>query len=567
MPDTRKPRVLVIGLDGATFRVIRPMIEAGQLSALRRLMGEGTHGVLRSTIQPSSEQAWPTFMTGVQNGKHGIFGFVQRVPGSYEYQYTNARAQRARTLWRILSDSGRPVIAINVPMTYPPEPVNGALIGGLMTPSERSRFTHPPDLYEELKREIGGYIINVDIETGRLRDAGEEQLLREIEEMTRQRTAAVKYLARTRDWDLLTVVYGAADRVSHKFWKYMDAEHPTLQAGKAGVIPHVYRLLDEAVGELMTELADERTLVLLVSDHGFGPLKKALFLNQWLAEHGYLTFQSPQALSPGNQIKSWVNTALRQAVHWLDRPWMSAIKRMAFDLLPGLKGKLHSSMAYATVDWRRTRAYGSGTMGNVYLNLRGREPLGIVDPGTEYEAVRSQLIAELKALRDPDTGSPVFEDVYRREDIYRGPYLDLAPDVVGLLDPTYHVAAVDWRPAGGSVIASLEDDLLFVGDLTGQHDMEGILIAQGPGIKPGAEVQGIGIIDVAPTILACLGEPVPADMDGRVAAELFAGSLRTVSATALQLADVPPEEESGDGYSAEEADEVAARLRGLGYID
>lgn len=569
MTGGQNPRVLVIGLDGATFRIIKPMIEAGELPALRRLIEDGTHGVLRSTIQPSSEQAWSTFMTGVQNGKHGIYGFVQRVPGSYDYEYTNAHTQRGRTLWRILSDSGsgRPVIAVNVPMTYPPEPVNGVLVGGLMTPSERSRFTYPPDLYEELKREVGGYTINVDIETGRLQEAGEEQLLHEIEEMMRQRSAAVKYLAHTRDWDLLSVVYGAGDRVSHKFWKYMDQEHPTLQAGKGGVIPRVYSLLDEEVGELVSELADERTLVLLVSDHGFGPLKKAFFLNQWLSEHGYLAFKEREVRDWGTRLHGWVNAGLRQAVHWLDRPWMGAAKRAAFDLLPGLKGRMHSSMAYAKVDWMRTRAYGSGTMGNIYLNVRGREPQGIVEQGEEYEVLRSHLIEELKSLRDPDTGAPVFEEVYRREDIYHGPYLELAPDVVGLLDPTYHIAAVDWRPAGGDVITSLEDQLLFVGDLTGQHDMDGILIAYGSNVRRGAVVEGAGIIDIAPTILAVLGEPIPEEMDGSVVNELFIEEIATISTIAGTGDEPSSQADAGDGYSDEEAEEVAARLRGLGYID
>ena len=561
-------RVLVIGLDGATFRVIQPMVAAGELPVLGRLMKQGTYGVLRSTIQPSSEQAWVTFMTGVQNGKHGIFGFVQRKPGSYEYQYVNARHQRAPTLWRLLSERGRRVIAINVPMTYPPEPVNGALIGGLMTPSERSRFTYPPDLYEELKREIGGYIINVDIETGALKDAGEERLLREINEMIRLRTEAVKYLARTRPWDLLCVVYGAADRVSHKFWKYMQMDSPTLASGKGGAIPQVYRRLDQAVGELMDHVADEHTVVLLVSDHGFGPLKKAFFLNQWLTEQGYLCWRGKEPLNLRAGFQMGLNRILRQAVHWLDHPWMSAAKQAAFATWPDLKGKLHSSMAYAKVDWSRTLAYALGTMGNICLNVKGREPQGIVEPGSQYEALRTQLIEELKQLRDVETGRPIFLAVYRREEIYHGPYVELAPDIVGLLDSTYHVAAVDWRPAGGAVIVPLGEQLLFVGDLSGQHDMDGILIAYGPHVRQGAEIAGAGIVDMAPTLLALLGEPIPDYMDGRVLLELFDESLAAERASTGAGEGAPAlTEEAGEVYTEEEEEEIAARLRGLGYVD
>lgn len=565
MADAFARRVLVIGLDGATFRVLRPMAEAGELPVLSRLMAAGAHGVLRSTIQPSSEQAWPAFFTGVQNGKHGIFGFVQRIPGTYETQYVNASLQRAPTLWRILSERGRRVLVVNVPITYPPEEVNGVLIGGLMTPSERSRFTHPPHIYEEVRRAVGGYTIDVDIETGRLKDAGEEALLDAVEDMERARTRAVKYLAERYGWDFLCVVYGAADRVSHKFWRYMDSEAPSVRAaGKAGVIPRVYQLLDQAVGELLDDLAGPDTLVLLVSDHGFGPLKKAFFLNQWLAEEGYLVFKA-RAEDMGTRARTALNAGLRRAVHELDQPWMAAAKRAAFALWPGLKGKLHSSMAYAGVDWSHTRAYAVGTMGNIYLNVRGREPQGIVEMGAEYEALREELIAGLKALRDVETGAPVFLDVYRREDIYHGPYLEEAPDIVGLLDPTYHVAAVDWRPAGGGVIESLGDKLLFVGDLTGQHDLDGILIAHGPHVRAGAPLAGAHIIDIAPTILAAMGEQVPAYMDGRVLAQLFDSPLQVEIAGEGHPILLPSPEESG--YSAEEAEEIASRLRGLGYLE
>ena len=219
-------RVLVIGLDGATFNVIEPLIAQGRLPTLARLMREGTHAPLRSTIQPSSEQAWTSFMTGVQNGKHGIFSFVRRRPGSYEFEYVNGRNIGAPALWDILSDRGRPTITINVPMTYPPHPVKGVLIGGLMSPGERSRFTYPDGIYEELCQAVGGYVIDVDTERGDLTPEEEERLVEQVFEMTRLRTAATLHLAHTRPWDLLTVVYGSPDRVSHKFWKYMDPAHP-----------------------------------------------------------------------------------------------------------------------------------------------------------------------------------------------------------------------------------------------------------------------------------------------------------------------------------------------------
>lgn len=554
-------RVLVIGLDGATFRLIRPWAEAGHLPHMARLLQEGAWGHLRSTIQPSSEQAWASFATGVQNGKHGIYGFVRRVPGTYQLEYVNGRHQRARTLWRILSDRGRPVIVLNVPMTYPPEPVHGVLIGGLLSPGVHSRFTYPDGLYQELQRAIGGYIINVDIERGRLDPTTEDLLLNQIREMIRLRTEATLYLASTRPWDFLAVVYGAPDRVSHKFWKYMDPSHPLYTpqgaARRGEVILDTYRQIDAAIGRLLRELADDETTVFLVSDHGFGPLIGALYLNQWLAEEGYL----------GLEGEGWWPRLLRQGAGLLDVPWLGDLKERAFQVLPGLKGRLHSAMAFQGVDWSRTRAYAVGTMGNLYVNLRGREPGGIVDPGQEYEALREELIAGLRSLRDPRTGAPLFEAVYRREELYHGPYLDLAPDVVGLLDPRYHVAAVDWRCRKQGIVARVDEgEMLFVADLSGQHDMQGVLLAWGRNVRPGP-LAGASIVDMAPTILHTLGEAVPSSMDGRVLRDLFTEEyLREQPVHLLEEGEGGVQPPGEDGYSEEEARAIEERLQGLGYL-
>lgn len=588
-------RVLVIGLDGATFNIIEPLVAQGRLPTLGRLMREGVHAALRSTVQPSSEQAWASFMTGVQNGKHGVFSFVRRRPGSYEFGYVSGRDVRAPALWQILSTRGRPTITINVPMTYPPQPVNGVLIGGLMSPGERSRFTYPDGMYDELSRAVGGYIIDVDIERGDLTPEEEERLVGQVHEMIRLRTAATLYLARTRPWDLLTVVYAAPDRVSHKFWKYMDPTHPLYTpegAARFGqVIPRVYEAVDAAVAELLAALADEQTTVLILSDHGFGPLHKALYLNKWLTQRGYLAYRPP-APSPGGRARAAFTATARRALRWLDLPLLSWLKARAFELWPGLKGELFSSMTFAQVDWPRTRAYAVGTMGNIYLNVQGREPAGIVAPEAEYEQVRDSLINELAALTDDETGEPVFRAVYRREELYDGPYLQEAPDIVCLKDARYHVAAVDWRTQRDDrVLVPLQPgELLFAADISAQHELDGILIAWGAGVRQGGsqglpsplpqavrasryggqagspQPAGPRIIDLAPTILRLLGEPVPAEMDGvPLLGDLEARERRGAAFSPSCSAKEGGEE--GVGYTEEEEAELKARLRSLGYLD
>jgi predicted AlkP superfamily phosphohydrolase/phosphomutase len=606
-------RILVIGLDGATFNVIEPLVAQGRLPTLARLMREGAHAPLRTTIQPSSEQAWASFMTGVQNGKHGVFSFVRRRPGSYEFEYVSGRDVRAPALWQVLSARGRPTITINVPMTYPPRPVNGVLIGGLMSPGERSRFTYPDGVYEELCQAVGGYIIDVDIERGDLTPEEEERLVEQVHEMIRLRTAATLHLARTRAWDLLTVVYAAPDRVSHKFWKYMDPTHPLCTpegAARFGqVIPRVYEAVDAAVAELLAALADEQTTVLILSDHGFGPLRQAIYLNKWLAQRGYLAYR-PTTPSPGRRAQEAFIKAMRRTLRWIDLPLLSWLKARAFELWPTLKGELFSSMTFAQVDWPRTRAYAVGTMGNVYLNVRGREPAGIIAPGVEYEQVRDQLMAELAALTDDKTAEPVFRAVYRREELYHGPYLEEAPDIVCLKDARYHVAAVDWRThQDDRVLVPLQPgELLFAADISAQHELDGVLIAWGAGVRPGApqslsclrpaataahrgpsapgwrpvqddslRLAGARIVDLAPTILQLLGEPVPVEMDG---VPLLGQEDRETRACPEQsegrqgdLTPFPPllvtegGAEGNGGYTEAAAAEVEARLRSLGYLD
>lgn len=571
-------RVLVIGLDGATYRLISPLAAAGQLPNLQRLMQNGAAGVLQSTIQPSSEQAWATFMTGQNNGRHGVYGFQQRRPGTYQFSYVNGHSIRAPSLWRLLSQRGRDVIVINVPMTYPPQPVRGVLIGGLLSPGVHSDFTYPPGLYAELRQACGDYVIDVDIERGQLSD---DQLADTVEaalRMIRLRTCATLHLARTRPWDLLMTVYGASDRLAHKFWKHWDPNHPLhtpeLAAAFGDVLPRVYRELDAAVGELLAELVDERTTVFIVSDHGFGGMEKAVYLNRWLMHQGYLTLKS----GVPRDVRRWpqlvVRSALRQGRSLLANPALAQVKQWAFARFPRLKGDLYSSVAFAQVDWTRTRAYALGNMGNIYLNLQGREPAGIVAPGATASALQDELIAALRGLINPDSGTPVFHTIYRGADLYHGPYVGDGPDIVGVKDCRYHVVTADWQ-RGDDIVAPLGSVMHFAADQSGQHELEGVVMASGPGVRRGVEIGTARLLDAAATILYALHEPIPADMDSRVIDALFEPTLlaqRPPKLASRYQSAAPDDDEQSDppdlsDYTDSEAAQVRDRLIALGYLD
>ncbi|HZQ09656.1 MAG TPA: alkaline phosphatase family protein [Anaerolineae bacterium] len=566
MADSSKPRVVVIGLDGATWTLLNPLLAQNKLPTLGTLIQNGSRAVLRSCIQPSSEQAWSAFATGKQNGKFGLYGFYQRAKNSYALEYINASQRRAATLWRILSDRQKKCIVVNVPLTYPVEPVCGALVSGLMTPGLHSQFTYPPELKKELLRELGEYIIDVDIERGESDVSSLGDLAERVQRMSELQTRAFEYLLeKNPDWDFAMLVHRAPDILCHKFWRYQDPTHPLYNAREAqqwgNVISDAFQYLDALNARILERVSDENTTIIVLSDHGFGALTHAVYLNLYFAQRGILAYRQQQA----NPIAS----ALRAGVTRLNNPVVGAVKQKMFEAFPHLKSNLHYSMAYGNIDWSRTQAYAIGTMGNVYLNVRGREPNGIVEM-QDYEATRDRVISAMRELCNPETNQPIFDFVYRREEIYNGDALDKAPDVVGLIDGPYHIAAVDWRGADGtkSVVEKLGSQLLFVSDTSGQHRMDGILIASGAGIVPNASdathrtmTQSPNLIDLAPTILQLLGEPIPDDMDGRVVSGLLADKWTVEYAAATTF------ENRMDGeYSEAEEKEIEERLAGLGYL-
>lgn len=561
MTASSKTRVLVLGLDGATWTLLDPLLAQNKLPTLGKLIENGSRSILRSCIQPSSEQAWSAFATGKQNGKFGLYGFYQRAKNSYALEYINASHRRAATLWRILSDRQKKCVVVNVPLTWPVEAINGAVVSGLMTPGLASQFTYPPELKDELLTELGEYIIDVDIERGESGPTSLGELEARVKRMSELQTRAFELLLdKNPDWDFGMLVHRAPDILCHKFWRYQDPTHPLYDENEAGewseVINNCFAYLDEYNARILEKYADENTTVIVLSDHGFGPLTHAVYLNQYFSQRGILAYKQQQS--------GTLASAMRAGVKRLNNPLLGAVKAKVFEALPRLKSNLHYSMAYGNMDWAHTKAYAVGTMGNVYLNVRGREPEGMVDPA-EYEAARSEVIVAMRELRDPETARPIFDFVYRREEIYNGDALEEAPDVVGLIDGPYHIAAVDWRGANGqarSVVEKVGNQLLFVSDTSGQHRMDGILIGNGKGIATKAQFSSTPqLIDLAPTILQLFGEAIPSDMDGRVLNELLTHPQRPEYAPAEAF------ENKMDGeYSTEEEKEIEERLAGLGYL-
>ena len=565
---------MVIGLDGATFVLLKPWLEQGKLPALQRLIQEGTHGELLSTVPPLSPQAWTSFMTGKNPGKHGIFEFTDFEPQSYNIRFTNATCRVGKSLWRILSEEGKKVGVINVPMTYPPEPVNGFLVSGFEAPGVHSTFTYPPDLYERIRKEVGKYDIHGDYWSTK----GPEYYIKKTLETVDNHAAVTLYLISRYDLDFFMPVFCSTDRIQHFCWKYMDSSYPGHDPSEAerygDAILRVYEKVDGYIRQYLEAIEGEKT-VIIMSDHGAGPYYKVIYLDQWLEERGLLAYKRGEQTF-GHGVKQFLSkmtkTVYLQARKYLPRD----VKDWLKGNVSGIRRRIESHLILSNIDWAHTKAFSMGVETTlIYINVKGRFPLGTVSPGEEYEEVRDFIVRELSKLRDPETGDLVVENVHKREGIYHGGCLDQAPDLVVIWKNYEYITRRHYLSEGnrkGKPLISSDLKVGEVGDLmsleqTGSHRPEGIVVFSGPHIRKGGVVQGARIIDLAPTILHLMGLPVPEDMDGRTLAEIFEDQFLKKHPIAYSDAiSESAQRQKGAPYSEEEARVIEKRLRDLGYL-
>ena len=569
--DRTPRRVLVIGIDAATMDLIRPWAETGRLPTFARLFREGASGLLRSVPNRNSAAAWTSIMTGKNPGKHGIFFFTENVEESLDYRYVNGSFRDGATLWRLLGDAGLRVGVMNVPMTYPADEVNGFLIGGMDAPSvDDARLTYPPDLYRELRANVGEYTIEVGL--GSYVKAGKlDEGVRALQQTTERRLAAARYLMATRPWDFFMVVFRNADPAQHYFWKYMEPQWFQVDRRDVerygSVIPDVYRQIDAAIGELI-ELAGEDTIVMLVSDHGGCPnTAKATALPGWLEAMGMLRYEQAAQASPGERLRRLGWNVLAQAYRQVDKRFSREFKKRLSHRFPSLRTKTEAHAVYSRIDWSVTKAYGDGRQPEIWINLRGRQPYGIVEPGEEYEQVCAAITEKLYAARDSDSGRPLVKRVYRRDEVYHGKHAERSADLV----IEWEKNAVTDRAHFGDGTAVLAErnhsHYLLERPYSGVHDPMGIFFLRGDPVRAGATVEGATVMDIAPTVLYLMGQPVPDDMDGRILSEALEESYVADRAPTTTEAPVGEPVASATGYSEKDEAIIGDRLRGLGYID
>ncbi|MWV65476.1 phosphodiesterase [Halorubrum sp. JWXQ-INN 858] len=546
MTESNRPdgRTLVFGVDALCEGVLS-RLPPGTAPTMRSLIAEGTSGPLESQLPPWTPSAWPSIYTGVNPGKHGVYGFL-RFTG-YDWDVVNATDVREHALWELLSEQGLRSVVVNVPVTHPPATFDGALIPGYTAPSDPD--CHPEGLLDTVREEIGEYrLYNRQLSEGATRD----ERVNGYETVTAQRGDAFRFLIEREDPDFGFIQFQQSDTVFHEFPEDADATE------------RVYAAIDAEIEETI-EAVDPETVV-LVSDHGIGPYDGyEVRPNSLLRDRGYVE------TSTETELPSWSELSKREiradpsdgdadasggggpsaaervlssmaAVGLTSQRIGTALRRLRLD---GVVLKVvPSGMVKAAsehVDFAGSTAYMRDRIElGVRINLAGREPDGIVDPD-EYEAVRSELIDLLTSLRTPD-GTPAFENVVRREEVFEGPYVDEAPDIV-VVPTTFDQY----------LTASVREETFGSPREPWNHKLHGTLAIAGDGIDAG-EFDDAHLLDVAPTVLASFGLPPSDRMDGEVLAPFDAG---------------PPDaypEYQGATTSTDDA-AIEDRLADLGYLE
>ncbi len=523
-------RVLLIGWDGADWRILDPLIEQGVLPNLQALIDRGQKSVLRSTIPTHSWAAWPSFLTGVDPVDHGVYDILDTIPGTHKQYPVNFKSIKERTFVEDLAAAGKAGVYADVPLMFPPPELgSGASLAGGVLPKGRT-YSYPADLPDELER--AGVPWEINGMSWTTYHNKPDPYLAEALEVTGKRIKATEWLLDNTDWDLMASVWVSIDRTQHCLSNYVGPDHPEYAENRTTQryekVVDIYRQLDDALGSFVSKTNDD-DIIIFMSDHGFQSTSRAVHMDHLLKQLGFLEFDA------SNMIYGPMQWGPARAV-----------ARKVYDAL-GLHGKVSLKQP---VSWSKTKAYTSirSTGEGVSINLAGRDPDGIVDPN-DFEQVRENVMDALASFVDPETGTKPVREIYKKEEIFKGRFADQAPDILMVPAEQYSlthaktaVEKADW--------------------LAGDHRPEGVIVAAGPKVTP-FETEP-RLIDLAPTILAALDAPASVKHTGRVLHEVVADAQVTVDEGVVTAAATSTD---AAGLSEQEIAEMEEHLAGLGYLE
>ncbi len=487
-------KVIVFGLDGGTWNLLRPWIKNGDLKTFQKLTTEGTRGSLESTYPPISVPAWPAMLMSKKPEKLNAYEFMRRANNSYKTTLNNIKFDGA--IWQILNNYNRRSYIINIPFTRLPKKkdINGIFITGpILNFGEITNDKEVRKLIKEFR-----YLIDIPHYNNKYKI----RFIKEIIDRSKNQLKLVKNLL-SHDWELLFYVNYYTDIISHYYWKYLDKEHPCFikNVEIVNLIKDFYKILDEFIASLI----ERGDYIFIVSDHGFGPLYYEVNLNKWLFQERFLKYRSPSTL--GKLKEKYREILLRVKSNSYLRPFIKSIFHFLIPYSQKLRFMTERNLDY--IDWQDTKAYSLQSRG-ITINLQKREPLGCVHQ-KDFKRRRKEIINRILTLRDPE-GRYVIEKAWQVEEFYQNPPPQTFPDII-LQYKNYHY--VD-RPNFHE-----RNKLFERTNFSGNHEREGIFIAYGKDIRQGHEIKDAKIYDLLPTILHILSIPIPIDVDGKVLLDAF----------------------------------------------
>jgi predicted AlkP superfamily phosphohydrolase/phosphomutase len=458
-------RILIIGLEGASPELLIPWMDEGKLPNLAKISKNGTIANLTSTLPLVSPVTWTSLSTGKNPGKHGIFGWQQCDLNNYKTYIPLSTDVKAKTFWEILSENGKKVIIINAYLTYPPKPINGIIISGMPSPY---LSTYPPELKEELEKE--GY----KVEAKGYIDTPKDEFIEDLYNTAEVRTKVATKLMESEDWDLFFILFPEIDRLQHCFWK--DIEENT--SYKQEVLKF-YKFIDEKVGELVKKT--NGSIVFIVSDHGFRRSERRFHINQWLIKEGYLKLKPT--------LKNFVNNIMLKIATFLKKTGLNEFLLNFLKIF--VKGPSETESLEFEIDYDSSKAFACTFYEtSIYINPKLELK--------EKEKIKKEIIEKLKELKDKN--EIIFKEVYRSDEIYKGSFLNISPDIILLPNKGY------------SAVGSFTFSELFESNYkeTGTHKLGGILLA-----NVQLNIKEVSILDIAPTILKLMKVKVEEDFDGK----------------------------------------------------
>ncbi|MBA2726449.1 MAG: alkaline phosphatase family protein [Actinobacteria bacterium] len=536
-------KVLLLGLDGITYSILDPLFEAGHMPNYKALLERSAQGILTSTVPPYTPPGWTSIFTGVNPGKHGIFGFtlgnIQNNRGLVRLEKVTAPA-----IWNAVNAQGKRIGLFNIPMTYPAPAVDGFSVSGMLTPEggggTPENFTYPESLGADISAEVGSY--EIDIEVDYDQDWKSTEIIERLSRNLAAKRKALAYLlAKEPDLPMLFAVLEAPDRLMHVHYKYIDPRCEHFNRPEAAPIRErawaFFDEMDEMIGDMVAWSGDDG-YVITMSDHGFGPKDKSVNVNVALREWGLLSVGGAGAVTKSAGMRK--------------------LARKAKKALPKSVWQKAKGAAQSSIDWSKTKAFSAPIpQQGIYINLVGREPNGVV-PQSEYESVRDEIIERFSALVDPDDGKPVVDTIHRREDVIHGTQAVNAPDLFPVC------RAYSYELSDGLYSPGILDDYR---DLPrGFHHMDGVFGIAGPDIPARSGLKA-SLYDVMPTALYLAGLKVPVG-DGKVLTEFLPADMVASRPPVIEAMDLPLAGAGAEAkpYSAEEEALIEESLRNLGYL-